>query len=75
MSRRRKSRTPVTSTTAPDDGSPLGHLSDAELMKELARRRLSRGKIDLDAIESFAEDAQRDMRPGDPGSGDRLVAA
>jgi hypothetical protein len=61
MSRRRKSRTPVTAGTAPNDGSPLGHLSSAELMKELARRRLKEGKVSLDAIESFAEDAQREM--------------
>jgi hypothetical protein len=61
MSRRRKSRTPVTPTAAPNDGNTLGHLSDAQLMKELARRRLKQGKVDLDAIESFAEDTQRDM--------------
>ena len=46
------------STTAPKDGTPLGDLSDAELVEELARRRVARGKMDLDAIESFIEGAQ-----------------
>ena len=61
MSRRRRGRTPVTPTIPPNDGSPLGHLSDADLMKELARRRLGQGPVDVGAIERFAEDAQRDL--------------
>jgi hypothetical protein len=61
MSRRRMTRTAVSSTEAPNDGTSLGHLSDAALVKELARRRAARGELDLDAIESFAEDTQRDM--------------
>jgi hypothetical protein len=50
---------------APNDGTPLGHLSDAELVKEfareLARRRLGAGGLELDAIESFASDVQRSL--------------
>jgi hypothetical protein len=61
MSRRRRSRTPVTPTSAPNDGSALGHLSDAELLQELARRRLRQGQVDLKALESFVEQAQRDL--------------
>ena len=65
MSRRRKSRTPVASRPAPNDGTPLGHLSDVELVKqfarEVARRRAVGGKLDLGAIESFAGDVQRDL--------------
>ncbi len=60
MSRRRKPRTPVTDTKPPNDGTPLGHVSDAGLLREFARRRLAKG-FDLQAIEEFAEDAQRDM--------------
>jgi hypothetical protein len=64
MSRRRKPRTPASSSPPPNDGSPLGHLSDADLVKEfareMARRRAAGGKLDLDAIESFATDVQRD---------------
>ena len=61
MSRRRKPRSPVTSSIAPKDGTSLGHLSDADLMKELARRRLAQGKATLDEMESFAEEVQRDV--------------
>lgn len=61
MSRRRKPRTPVSNSTPPHDGSPLGHLSDAELLREVARRRLARGEFDLDAIEHLAEKAQQDL--------------
>jgi hypothetical protein len=57
MSRRRAPRKRV-SDQAPKDGTLLGHLSDAELLKELARRRVAQGKVDLDAIESLAEDVQ-----------------
>jgi len=60
MSRRRKPRKRA-STTAPKDGTPLGHLSDAELVQELARRQVARGKLDLDAIESFVEGAQSEI--------------
>lgn len=51
----------MTSTTAPNDGTPLGELSDADLLRELARRRVTKGTFDLDAIETLAEDAQRDL--------------
>ncbi len=61
MSRRRKPKTPVTSSAAPNDGTPLGHMSDAELLREVARRRLAKGDFDLAAIEDLAENAQRDM--------------
>ena len=57
MSRRRMPKKRL-STTAPKDGTPLGDLSDAELVEELARRRVARGEMDLDAIESFIEGAQ-----------------
>jgi hypothetical protein len=57
MSRRRMPRERL-STSAPKDGTPLGDLSDAELVEELARRRVARGEMDLDAIESFIEGAQ-----------------
>lgn len=59
MSRRRKPQRP-SSTTPPEDGTPLGHLSDAELLKELARRRAAAGGT-LDEMEAFAEEVQRDV--------------
>ena len=61
MSRRRKPRTPTTSSTPPNDGTPLGGLSDADLLREVARRRLAKGNFDIDAIEELAGAAQRDM--------------
>jgi hypothetical protein len=61
MSRRRKPRTPVTSAVPPNDGTPLGALSDADLLREFARRRLAKGNFDLDAIEELASAAQRDL--------------
>lgn len=61
MSRRRKPRTPATSTTPPNDGTPLGALSDADLLREVARRRLAKGTFDIDAIEELATAAQRDL--------------
>lgn len=65
MSRRRQPRTPVNRAPAPNDGTPLGHLSDEELMRqfasELARRRLARGQLELDSIESFATDVKEDL--------------
>ena len=42
-----------------------GHLSDVELMRafaaEMARRGAAQGEVDLDAIESFSEESQRDL--------------
>lgn len=66
MSRRRKETKAVSSHPAPNNGTPLGHLSDAELVKEfareLARRRTAGGgQLKLGAIESFTEGAQRDL--------------
>lgn len=61
MSRRRKPRTPSTSSTPPNDGTPLGSLSDADLLREVARRRLAKGNFDIDAIEELATAAQRDL--------------
>ena len=59
---RRKTRKLAASTEAPRDGSTLGHLSDAELVKELARRRAARGEFtSLDDIESVIESDQRDL--------------
>ena len=64
MSRRRKEKGEA-GPGAPNDGTEWGHLSDAELVrkvaKELARRQAARGNLDLDAIESFSEGSQRDM--------------
>jgi len=52
-------------TVAPNDGTKWGHLSDAELLKEmareLARRQATRGELDLDAIESLIASEQRDF--------------
>ena len=61
MSRRRKPRTPATSTTPPNDGTPLGGRSDADLLREVSRRRLAKGTFDIDAIAELASAAQRDM--------------
>ena len=61
MSRRRKPRTPATSSTPPNDGTTLGGLSDADLLREVARRRLAKGKFDIDEIEELASAAQRDL--------------
>lgn len=59
---RRKTRKLAASTEAPKDGSTLGHLSDADLLKELARRRTVRGQFSsLDDIESVIEGDQRDL--------------
>jgi hypothetical protein len=74
MSRRRKPPQPaLPSRPAPNDGTPLGHLSDAELVtqfaRELARRRAAAGAVDLDSIEAFATDVQRDL------GGETLAAA
>jgi Uncharacterised protein family (UPF0236) len=60
MSRRRQSRKPPK-TTAPNDGTPLGHLSDAELMKEFARRLVARGEIELGSLELMAEKAGQEV--------------
>jgi len=72
MSRRRTPQKPLTSGPPPNDGTPLGHLSDADLVKEftreLARRRAAGGTLDVDAIESFATEVQREM------GGETLVA-
>lgn len=63
MSGRRHNKPP--SKPAPNDGTPLGHLSDAELVRhfaqEVARRRAASGKVDLEAIETFTEEAQRSL--------------
>ena len=60
MPRRRTPRNRV-SARAPTDGTLLGHLSDAELVQELARRQVARGSLDLDAIESFVGGVQSEM--------------
>lgn len=58
MSRRRQP-TKRPAGPAPNDGSKWGHLSDAELIKELAgelaRRRAAQGDSSLDTIETMAE--------------------
>ncbi len=54
MSRRRKPRTPAN-TIAPNDGTKWGHLSDAELFAELARRRMAAGPVSLEDIELQSE--------------------
>ena len=59
---RRVSRKLAAKIEAPKDGTPLGHLSEAELLKEVARRRAARGQFSsLDEIESFIADDQRDL--------------
>jgi hypothetical protein len=55
MSRRRQPRKPANSKP-PNDGTPLGHLSDADLLKEFARRHAAKGNLDLTAIETMAEE-------------------
>jgi len=60
MSRRRQPRK-LASLKPPNDGTPLGHLSDAELVAELARRRMPQGRVDLDALEDVAEETGRDV--------------
>lgn len=65
MAARRRRRTPPAkhaSTQAPEDGTALGHLSDAELLGELARRRLAKqggAPPDLSAMEEMAEEVAR----------------
>lgn len=61
MARRRQPKTALSSGPAPNDGTPLGHLSVAELVKEIARRQTAKGVVDLDAMESFVEDLQQQM--------------
>ena len=61
MSRRRQPRKPFSSRPAPNDGTPLGHLSEADLLKEITRRRAASGAFDLDAIETFSEASQREL--------------
>lgn len=62
---RRRTRKPVSESPAPKDGTTWGHLSDAELVQqvaaELARRRVARGTLDLEAIEEFSEGSQKDF--------------
>jgi hypothetical protein len=62
---RTKGKRALEGAGAPRDGTKWGDLSDAELVKEvareLARRRAARGNLDLDSIESFSEGSQRDM--------------
>ena len=48
-------------STAPNDGSPLGSLSDAELIQELARRRAATGKLDLSSMELATEETKREI--------------
>lgn len=55
MSRRRTPRKPA-SNVPPDDGTRLGHLSDAELFAEMGRRLVARGASSLEDIELAAED-------------------
>lgn len=55
MSRRRTPTKPPD-RTPPKDGSPLGHLSDAELYEELVRRRMPKAVGPLEVVETRAED-------------------
>ncbi len=56
---RRRAKKPIADAPAPNDGSKWGHLSDADLVKqvaaELARRRMPKGEADLEAIEEMVE--------------------
>lgn len=54
MSRRRRTPRKPLPTVAPSDGTPLGHLSEAELVAELARRRMQQG-ASLEDFEVAAE--------------------
>ena len=54
MSRRRRPPRKPLSTTAPADGTPLGHLSEADLIAELGRRRMKEGSS-LEDFEIAAE--------------------
>jgi hypothetical protein len=58
MSRRRTMKR-VASAVAPNDGTKFGDVSDAELLKEMARRRAARGVLDLDALEAAIADDLR----------------
>jgi hypothetical protein len=59
MSRKREPRKRAN-RTAPHDGTRLGHLSEAELLAELARRRMPAGRVDLEAMEDAALDVAFD---------------
>jgi hypothetical protein len=67
MSRKRQPRKRAD-RIAPDDGTPLGHVSEAELLAELARRRMPQGVIELDAFEDTALEVAFD-------AGEELLAA
>lgn len=67
MSRKRQPRKRA-SHIAPHDGTPLGHLSEAQLFAEVARRRMPHGAVDLDAIEDTALDVAFD-------AGEELLAS
>ena len=54
MSRRRRPPRKPLSTIAPADGTPLGHLSEADLIAELGRRRMKEGSS-LEDFETAAE--------------------
>src|SRR5690242_13878253 len=57
---KKRNPAPRASTKAPDDGSPMGHLSDSDLLAELARRRAG-GKHDLASMELGVEQAKREV--------------
>jgi hypothetical protein len=57
MSRRRTPRKPANSQV-PNDGTAWGHLSDAQLFAELARRQVAKGTT-LEAIELASKEGGR----------------
>lgn len=55
-------RPPAPKTSfAPNDGTPLGTHTDDDLLRELARRRATRGLTDLTSMEEAAEVAQQQL--------------
>src|SRR3989338_396255 len=59
--KRRQPPAPKPPSTAPNDGTPLGHLSEQELLQELVRRRVETSGTDLTTLEEAAEAAGRQL--------------
>lgn len=59
--KRRQPPAPKRPTPAPNDGTPLGHLTEEQLLEELVRRRMARTGTDLTTLEEAAEAAGRQL--------------